>query len=318
MVPRSGNSATPVLYMFGALLLGITLNPGILSGIEREESSALGPVTSIDATQYPHLLNLQRLSERIYVGGEPHEDVAFVELAQLGVTTVVSVDGAKPQVDMARHHGLRYIHIPFGYDGVPEEAGNSLARLVRTVEGPIYIHCHHGKHRGPAAAAIACIAEGSADNQSAVDILKRSGTDSHYAGLWRDVEHYHVPADDAQLPKLVEVAEVSSLVAAMAQIDRASDHLKMCQAADWQAPAEHPDLAPQQEALLLREGFHEALRQLSEVHRSDSRFVGWLTKAEQRARTLEFALEQRNTLDATDLITGLGNSCQQCHAAYRD
>ena len=57
------------------------------------------------------------------MGAEPHEDVAFAELAELGVRTVVSVDGAKPQADAARHHGLRYVHIPIGYDGVSEEAG---------------------------------------------------------------------------------------------------------------------------------------------------------------------------------------------------
>jgi protein tyrosine phosphatase (PTP) superfamily phosphohydrolase (DUF442 family) len=284
-----------------------------------DESAIPTQATShINVARFPHLHNLQQLSQRIYVGGEPHEDMAFAELAELGVRTVVSVDGAKSQVVAARHHGLRYVHIPIGYDGVPEEAGQALAQLVRTVEGPIYIHCHHGKHRGPAAAAVACLAEGAVDPKGALDILKKSGTSSDYAGLWRDVEKYQPPTKDALLPALVEVAQVDSLTAAMAQIDRASDNLKLLQQTSWQPLPDHPDITARQEALLVREGFHEAARQLTLEQQSDDRFVEWFATAENTAQELEQALAEKSLKLATQRLVLLGKCCQQCHKAYRD
>ena len=35
-----------------------------------------------------------------------------------------------------------------------------IATAVQTLPGPIYIHCHHGKHRSPAASAAACVGAG--------------------------------------------------------------------------------------------------------------------------------------------------------------
>ena len=169
-----------------------------------------------------------RVSERIVSGSEPHGDEGFASIAKLGVKTIVSVDGARPNVELAKPHGLRYVHIPIGYDGVPEEAGRALARLMNEARKPVYVHCHHGRHREPAAAAIACIASGAIHGEDALKILKNAGTNKNYQGLWRDVERYKPPAPEAKLPELVEIAKVESLAAAMAKIDRAYDNLNDC------------------------------------------------------------------------------------------
>lgn len=268
------------------------------------------------AVQNPALHNLLWDSERIYSGGEPHGGEAFAELARLGVTTIVSVDGARPDVEAARAHGLRYVHIPIGYDGVGDEAGRSLARLVRDAEGPFYIHCRHGRHRGPAAAAVACIASGDADNAGARTILELAGTSADYAGLWRDVEAYRPPPPDAELPELVEVAEVGSFAAAMAQIDRAYDNLKLCRDAGWTTPADHPDIVPSREALLLREGLHESGRALDADAEPELR--AWLAEAEETARGLQSSLESDEVDGVSRGFETLVKSCTRCHAAYRN
>src|SRR5262249_15241787 len=152
----------------------------------------------------------------------------FASLAKMGIRTVISVDGARPAVDAAHAHGLRYIHIPIGYDGVPTRAAAALARAVREAEGPIYIHCHHGKHRGPAAAAVACIAARNVSGIDALQILELAGTGKEYPGLWRDVVACTAPSADEKPPELVEVAEVDSLAAAMAGVDRHWDNVKLC------------------------------------------------------------------------------------------
>ncbi len=271
-----------------------------------------------EPANFPHLHSLLHVSPGIYSGAEPENEEAFVDLARLGVKTIVSVDGARPDIAAARRHGLRYVHIPFGYDGVNADAGLAIARVMRECDRPIYFHCHHGTHRGPAAAAVACVASGVADGETALAILTRAGTSRGYAGLWRDVRAYQPPPLDAALPELVEVAEVGSLAAAMAQVDRASDNLKLCQSAGWRSPPDHPDLAPAQEALLLREGLHEMLRQFEGNNSRDNRFLQWMREAEGAAVSLENQIQRgaRATLDAQ--FRALQDHCLRCHVAYRN
>ena len=269
-----------------------------------------------EALRIPGLENVRRVAPDVYSGGEPKSPQALHELANLGVRTVVSVDGARPAIDAAREAGLRYVHIPIGYDGIPEEAAGALTRLARDVDGPMYVHCHHGKHRGPAAVAIICRAAGHVDEAGATQILEEAGTSRNYAGLWRDVAAYVPPPADAELPDLVEVARVDSLVAAMAAVDRAFDNLKLCRDAGWQPPVDHPDLVPSREAVLLTEGFREAGRNLPDD--SNEHFRAWLGESESAAAELVAALENGMTEPAAPLLTKLSESCRQCHARYRD
>src|SRR5262245_58106552 len=110
-----------------------------------------------------HLPNAYQIHAKVISGGLPEGDTAFQELADLGVKTIISVDGATPDIETAKKHGLRYVHLPHGYDGIPRSRANELAKAVRDLPGPIYIHCHHGKHRSPAAATVACVAAGLVD-----------------------------------------------------------------------------------------------------------------------------------------------------------
>ncbi|NIP87378.1 MAG: hypothetical protein GTO03_18230, partial [Planctomycetales bacterium] len=263
------------------------------------------------------LANLLKITPQVYVGGEARGDAAFARLVRMGVKTVVSVDGARPDIPTARRHKLRYVHIPIGYDGIDKRAGLSLASLVRHADGPFYVHCHHGLHRGPAAAAVVCMAAGDVDGPGALQILARAGTSKKYAGLWRDVRRYQVPADDVDLPELVELAEVASLAAAMAKIDRACENLGRCRDAQWSAPPDHPDLIPAQEALLLKEAFRESARNLSDEFGDE--FATWLTEAESAAQALEDSLSETNNADESwRRLEVLQRSCRRCHAKYRD
>lgn len=260
--------------------------------------------------------NLVHASPRIFTGSDPEGEAGFASLAQLGIKTIASVDGARPNVEAARRHGMRYVHIPIGYDAIPPQAGEALARLVRDTAGPIYVHCHHGQHRGPAAAAVACIAAGETTAQQGRVILELAGTGKNYPGLWRDVAAYRPPAKNAALPELHEVAEVESYAAAMAKIDRNFDNLKFCQEADWSVPAEHPDLAPRQEALILKEGLREALRNL--VADQPAELRAWLGEAASTAAAIEQALQRNEGAAATELLKALEQSCKKCHNKYRN
>jgi len=57
-----------------------------------------------------HLPNAVRVHAKVISGGLP----ALEELRSLGVKTVVSVDGALPDLASAEKCGLRYVHLPHG------------------------------------------------------------------------------------------------------------------------------------------------------------------------------------------------------------
>ncbi len=271
--------------------------------------------------ELPGLHHLVRLSADVYSGGEPAGEQAFASLKKLGVQTIISVDSATPNVSVARKYGIRYVHVPFGYDGIPLTAQLSLTRAALEVRTPLYIHCHHGKHRGPAAAAIVCRVRGIVDAAGALRILENAGTSHDYKGLWRDVEHFAAPSDDAEFPQLLEVSEVESLAAAMARIDRNFDNLKLCQAADWQTPADHPDLVARQEALQLQESLHEACRRLSEKEQAaeyDATCRKWLSESDSVAQKLRKSLQENDSAAASIALAKLQQTCRQCHGKYRD
>jgi protein tyrosine phosphatase (PTP) superfamily phosphohydrolase (DUF442 family)/soluble cytochrome b562 len=264
----------------------------------------------------PGLQHVLRLSDTIYSGGQPLGDEGFETLRQLGITTVVSVDGARPLVERAHSFGLRYVHIPLGYGGIPAEAGAALARLVREVEAPIYFHCHHGQHRGPAAAAVACLAAGAINHRQALEVLERAGTSRDYQGLWRDVAAYTPPPPESQLPELVETAVVRSLAASMAQVDQSFDSMKRSRDAHWRAPVDRPGFDPALEALLIQETLHEAARNLTTSR--DAAFQHGLADAERLAGELQRALKHGELAAAEQHFVRLQHACTACHRKYRD
>ena len=92
----------------------------------------------------PDLHNVYRLSANIVSGGEPHSEEALKKIADMGVKTVLSVDGKVPDQQTAAKYGLRYVHVPIGYDGITKEQALRIVKAVRISEGPIFVHCHHG------------------------------------------------------------------------------------------------------------------------------------------------------------------------------
>ena len=316
------------MHFNGCVLISLALLFAALSvELNGAESNGVSVVShaaeSSDATRqaHPELENLFQVSAQIYSGGQPQGAAAFATLARLGIKTVVSVDGGKPDVATARIHGLRYVHVPIGYDGIPTDAGLSLARLVRDVKGPFYIHCHHGYHRGPSAAAVAWIASGNGDGNRAVEILKQAGTGENYLGLWRDVQNYQPPSPETELPQLEEVAKVPSLAEIMSRVGRAYDNLKQCQDASWSAPINRHDFVPAEQALLLKESLRELARDLDQTtgKRFDQDFITRLKAAESIARNLETSLTMHQAKAASSRhFELLKQSCVQCHDHYRN
>jgi len=269
-----------------------------------------------------HLPNAYRVTASIISGGLPEGEPAFQELEQLGVKTVISVDGMTPDVELARRHGMRYVHLPHGYDQVPPQRGHELAKAVRELPGPIYIHCHHGKHRSPSATAVACVEAGLITPELAETILKTAGTSENYRGLYasaRDARPQEAAFLDSLDVEFVEVAAIPPLADAMVALEHTHDHIKQIAASDWKAPAKHPDLDPAHEALLLKEHFAELLR-MDDVTTRPAAFQESLQASESAAQQLEDALGQSPpaTEAARTALDTINTNCTACHRQFRD
>jgi protein tyrosine phosphatase (PTP) superfamily phosphohydrolase (DUF442 family) len=267
----------------------------------------------------PGLHNVFAVSPGVFSGSGPESEEAFASLAAIGVRTVVSVDGARPDLELAHAHGMRYVHVPIGYDGMGPEQALELAKALETMPGPVYVHCHHGKHRGPTAAAVALVGLGRMTNEEAAQFMKAAGTAESYPGLWacaREQRAYS-EADLALAPaELPEVRVVSGLVEGMVAIDKTWERVKLVREAGWAPPADHPEVAPAAEAGILADHFR-ALAGDPETAAEGADFVAAMRGAMDLAGMLE-----------TDLVAGAGGmeqtyealaaSCRDCHEQWRN
>lgn len=277
--------------------------------------------------EMPGLHNVICVSKGLYSGGCPEGDFGFASLVKLGTKTVISVDGAKPDVERAKKCGMRYVHLPIGYDGISQDQALALAKAVRDLPGPVYIHCHHGKHRSPAAAAaIQICLDADCTVAKAVEIMKRAGTDSKYSGLYAAPKTLKRPTAE-ELNKVVhefpEIAKVTALAQMMVKIDEHWEHLSIIRGQSWKGSKDHPDLDPPHEALQVMEHFREMAR-LPIGQKRTAEFKALLADAEKAARELESVLrtlkkaQQANNEAAEKAFQRSRTLCSQCHAKYRD
>jgi protein tyrosine phosphatase (PTP) superfamily phosphohydrolase (DUF442 family) len=283
----------------------------------RPAATAPAPPQKVEAKG---LQNVVRLSDRLYSGSSPEGDEGFGSLRAWGIKTIVTVDGARPDVERAHKFGMRYVHLPIGYDGVPEEQGLRIVKAVRDLPGPIYIHCHHGKHRGAAAAAVARLCT---DDRCGVELalegMRLSGTDPHYTGLYAAPKEFRRPTAEEldRLPAdFPEVTAPTGLAQFMVEVDDRWERLKLARAAGWVSPPDHPDIDPPYEALQVVEQYREALRLPKTAERSDD-FRRRLDQAREATEGLEAAL-RRPGADREAAFQAAGASCTNCHGTYRD
>ena len=294
---------------------------GFASRIAAADDAPPQPQLQPQSITLPGIHNAFRVTARILAGSQPEGDAAFAALAKAGVKTIISVDGGRPDVAAAKKSGLRYVHLPFGYDGIP---ANRIAELVKAAgsdAGTIFIHCHHGKHRGPTAVGIICEAVAGWTPAQADAWLKQAGTAADYPGLYRAVREFRAPTPEeiARIGALPETAKTPALVDAMVAMDERSDALKSAQAAGWKTPPDKTDAAPAHHATLLWEQLRELARTEDTAKRPED-FRKLLADSERAAAALRDTL-RTSPADAAKLDAALKQttqSCAACHQAHRN
>lgn len=270
------------------------------------------------------LENLLRVGVRIYSGGEPNSE-GLLKLKELGIKTIVSVDGLPPDSESAEKLGLKYIHIPLGYDGIGKKERQQFATLMTHTKGKIYVHCHHGKHRGPAAVATCMIISGDLDQEQAMAYMAVAGTSKDYKGLWDSVasiQRGEVEAGSlSELPSRVESDDIAQH---MAKLDRRWELIQEQMKQSLDLNLSDPNKT-HQEVISMMEYFRESARSVQRDRegkwgnaKSMQELVDQLLHSSKTAEQFANTIKNGDKKKASESFASLAQQCKSCHGKYRD
>ena len=202
-----------------------------------------------------------------------------------------------------------------------------LAQAAATLSGPIFVHCHHGKHRGPAAAALICMATAGWTSAEGEAWLRQAGTSPDYPGLLRAVRQTRQPSRQtlaAHTNALPEFSPPQGVVAVMVELDVRWEELLAIQEAGYRSPPDHPDLSPTHAATLLSESLREFARSPDTQQRSAA-FILLASESEAAALRLLAAMQVHADAASSDTSARLAaayraasQSCTACHKGHRN
>jgi protein tyrosine phosphatase (PTP) superfamily phosphohydrolase (DUF442 family) len=273
------------------------------------------------------LHNVYRLSENIVTGAEPHDAESFAAIAGMGVKTILSVDGKTPDAAAAAALGMRYVHIPIQYWGISDDELVRLAKTFRELPGPFYVHCFHGKHRGPAAASVGrLVLDGASREQTLAEMRQWCGTASQYEGLYQSIALGDIP--DAATTAAYEWSfpaahSFEGFRGVMISVSRAFDSIESMQQNGWAVPSHHPDIDPVNESAILASLFERAVS-LDELADRSGHFEELIRQSRAQSLTLRDALMSNRRTGGADwaradaAFNDMTASCNACHTVYRN
>jgi protein tyrosine phosphatase (PTP) superfamily phosphohydrolase (DUF442 family) len=290
------------------------------SAAQPEITIAAPDLQATKSQDLPGLHNLVSYAPGIVGGSQPEGREGLHTLASMGIKTIVTVDGAAPDVEGAQQLGIQYVHLPISYDTVTPERQLQIAQALASCDGPIYVHCHHGKHRSSAALGTAMVLCGKLTPDQVKERMKVSGLSKDYTGLWAAVANARpmAPSELKVDPKtLPSVTKVSGMVGTMAEIDQVIDLVKQAHAAGWQAPKDHPDLVAPKETARLAALFAN-LKQDAESTAHPAEYQTLLDKSIAASAALDKAVRAADAATAEAQLTAINKGCKECHVLYRD
>jgi protein tyrosine phosphatase (PTP) superfamily phosphohydrolase (DUF442 family) len=296
--------------------------PPPLEGVDNAyEAAGKQKLENVAPEEYPGLHNVYHLSSNIVSGGEPHGEAALKRISEMGVKTILSVDGKIPDQKTAAKYGMRYVHVPIKYSGIEPEDLLRIAKMFRELEGPFYVHCFHGKHRGPAAAAVGrLVLDGAAREQALAEMRQWCGTAEKYEGLFRLIATQEMPTAnesaklDWDFPAARPLGDFRNV---MIEITRHSDNLKALSAREWKTDPDHPDIDPLNESEKIA-GLFARGAQLDSVKQAKQDFRDWMGLSAQASADLVAALKSADKTSASKAWRTVKKTCGACHSEYRN
>ncbi|MBT8485212.1 MAG: hypothetical protein KJO43_06500 [Phycisphaerae bacterium] len=256
------------------------------------------------------------------MGSAPSPADGLMSLAELGIRTILSVDATPPPAAEAAKRGIRCVHVPIGYDAIGPDAAARIAKVLRDLPAPVFIHCHHGRYRGPAAAAFGLRALGLLDGDQALAAFAAAGDPDAYPGLRAAVTDAPAPSvavldalTNADLPPRARVGDMATLMAAL---DHHESNVGRIAAAGWTTPPDHPDLVAAAEAAAIVDHLRTAVELPPPDGVDPAEFVRHLRLTHAIARELEAAIVAARFAPAERQRRALAAACDRCHVRYRD
>lgn len=311
----------------GEVRYALSLPPPMnLSGTAHDAAKQV-PLAPRKAEELPGLHNVFHLSDDIVSGSEPHGPEGLQALHDMGVKTILSVDGKEPEAEAAAALGMRYVHIPIQYSGFSDGELAEITKTFRELEAPFYVHCFHGKHRGPAAAAVGRVVLDGASRETAIGEMKQyCGTSEKYEGLYREIAITPFPSaeESEELDYGFDaVKRPEGIVGTMVVMARVHDNLVELEKRRWALDPAHPDIDALNEATKLRQSF-ESAQELTQVVAGPDDLREWMAASVSESRRLVEALEAQRAgtaeagAEAAQAFELIRKGCNDCHAAYRD
>ncbi len=258
------------------------------------------------------LKNAYQLTSGLYSGAEPSDRAAFEELESMGIRTLISVDAIAPNASLAGEYNIRVIHLPISYGGISDQRIKEIAFAIQSSFKPVYVHCHLGKHRGPAAICAGAIALGMITHEEANAFMIQAGTSGSYPGLWSAVEGVEKMATIEPMA-LSEHMPTRTISKTMSKIGKQASVLDEIVYQELDTPRDAPTQSPAAYAAEIHNLFR-TLETNDEAKEYGQEFMDDLEHAIQAASALETALGNNDDAGlAMDAMDALNNSCSRCH-----
>lgn len=304
----------PVTLCLGCMAIscfcseGRTNDTAKAPSVERLHDSEIGNLIAVDGLR------------RVLSGAAPQSASDFAELKARGVGLLVCVDGTIPNEVLAKEHGISVVHLPLGYDEVSNHVAVALGRLIHQADSKVFIHCHHGRHRGPAAAMAGCITAGLREPTDTDPVLSAAGTAKRYQGLYASVRSLK-PLSTSSLDRppsgISSAVQPAPLVDIMLKLSASMAKIDQFVATGLDRPGESKENSDDDS--LLRESV-----QLEELLRELGRDVAWSSltgDAIASAGRLRELVENKQNPAPEQLsrhLRDLRNRCDACHKTHRD
>ena len=314
----------------------IAMDPGCIAGKPIPNGMQLKlalVVVSFALVLFPNSLSaethlkMRRLTPKVYYGSTPLTATEFNLLQAEGFNTIISVDGVAPNFKFSEPLSLDYVHLPIGYSGVDRQRALDLAKTANVASGRIYIHCHHGKHRAPVAAIIACAGNGSLPINKITEVLQMNPSVQRYVGLMESARSAQLFSKETLqhhqiVPHKQEDLSITSFW--MIELSKEADLLfQTAEQPNKYQSSSLVDLATQ--SLAVVEAFQELIRVNAT---SDPPYIQVLqtslnTAEEIHQHLLELQATSGNVnrselwQESIDLMMKLRNHCTSCHRDHR-
>jgi protein tyrosine phosphatase (PTP) superfamily phosphohydrolase (DUF442 family) len=264
-----------------------------------------------------------RFSDKLISGAAPDTDDAFEALQELGVKTIISVDGDFPDEERAEKYGMKYVHLPIPYKEVPKERALELAKAVRDLPGPIFMHCACGKLRSPAAAGVVSVILGSFTKADAWNALVQAKGPGNYVRMYQSTQEFD-KVDPALLdnlhPQFKAKADVARITTKMDEMYKPWARIDEARRLGWIIPEARKDLKVEDDILKIIDISIE-IGKWPEMRKTDAMIK---MRAENETELAKFLQTWRKAAgddrpkELTKSFFQMTKSCDTCHDEYRN